>query len=285
MSLINFIKSKSFFLNLLLAIAIIILLVLLVIYSLRSYTNHGESLSVPNFSGLTLNEVNQLITEKNLRFEINDSTYIAGVAPGTVLDQSPIAGAIVKEGRNIFITISATSPDEIAMPKLTDISLRQAQNILQTDGLVLGEVTYVPSEYSDLVLSQMIDSTDIDVGTMVSKGTVINLTVGQSMSGELTIVPDLAGVTLELAKSEIQALSLVTGAVIYDESIETMEDSLEARIWQQRPAPSNTEDTEMGTSIDLWLTIDAEKLVSGEEIEILDQETDYPEDTPENDFF
>ena len=277
MSFKAFLKSKSFLLTLLYAVVITVVIVVVTIYSIRIYTNHGESLLVPDLLGMELEEVDALLNENNLVYEILDSVYFGGAEPGAVVDQAPVAGFQVKEGRTIFLTICANAPEQVIMPKLTDISLRQATNIMRSLGLSVGEVKYVSSEYPNLVLSQKQDGKEIAVGEMTSKGSRIDLTVGQSMLGEMTIVPDLFGATLEQAEGEITSLFLNVGAVIYDDSVLTLADSLDARIWQQRPEASSQEKTEQGTSIDLWLTADQE---------ILYPETDSEESVnTENNFF
>ena len=263
MSFKAFLKSKSFLLNILYAVVITVVLVVITIYSIRIYTNHGESLLVPDLLGMELETVDALLNENDLVYEISDSVYYVGVEAGAVVDQSPVAGFRVKEGRTIFLTICANAPEQVAMPKLTDISLRQATNILRNVGLIIGEVKYISSEYPNLVLSQKQNGEEITVGAMTSKGSRIDLTVGKSMLGEMTIVPNLFGASLEQAEGEITSLFLNVGAVIYDDSVLTMADSLDARIWQQRPEASSQEKTEQGTSIDLWLTTDQEILDPG----------------------
>ena len=278
MSFKAFLKSKSFLLTLFFAIAITVVIVVITIYSIRIYTNHGESLLVPDLLGMELEKVDELLTENDLMYEISDSVYFGGAEPGAVVDQVPVAGFRVKEGRTIFLTICANAPEQVPMPKLTDISLRQATNILRNVGLVIGNVRYVSSEYPNLVLSQKLDGKEIVVGTMTGKGSQIDLTVGQSMLGEMTTVPNLFGATLEQAEGEITSLFLNVGAVIYDDSVLTLADSLDARIWQQRPESSSQEKIEQGTSIDLWLTADQEILypeTDSEEIENAGTENNF----------
>jgi hypothetical protein len=47
---------------------------------------------------------------------------------------------------------------------------------------------------------------------------------------------------------------LNTGALIFDSSILTPEDSLNAIVWRQYPSTSNTRIINSGSSVDLWLT-------------------------------
>jgi hypothetical protein len=47
---------------------------------------------------------------------------------------------------------------------------------------------------------------------------------------------------------------LNTGVLIYDPSILTPEDSVNAIVWKQYPSTSNTRIINVGGSVDLWLT-------------------------------
>ncbi len=260
MSLKSYLLSKDLWKNVLFAVLGIIGVLLLTMFVIRIYTNHGKSFAVPDFNGMNMDQVTELIEVKELQFEIIDSLYLNNVEPGSVVDQVPEAGSLVKEGRTIFITICAINPEQIAMPKLTDISYRQALNIMQSFGLNVGQITYVPSEYSNLVLEQQMDSLEIEEGALINKGSFIDLIVGEVRSGEKTFVPNLIRVKLEQAQQVIAESKLNTGAIIYDDSFSNLEDSLNAKVWQQRPVAGSGEEIDQGSSIDLWLTVDKDRL-------------------------
>ena len=265
MSFKGYLISRSFWLNLLLAVVITVVLLLITMFVLRKYTHHGESFAVPDFSGMPIDQVEEKIKAENLQYKITDSLYIKDAEPGSVIDQIPVAGFHVKQGRTIFLTICALKPEQIAMPKLTDISYRQALNLMMSFGLNVGNVDYIPSEFPNLVLEQKIDGASVEEGTLVNKGSNIDLTVGQNRYGEKTEIPNLIGIRLDQANELLAASYLNVGANIYDESFKTKEDSLEARIWQQQPEPVPGAKIEQGTSIDLWLTVDEEKLKEADE--------------------
>ncbi|WP_423129271.1 PASTA domain-containing protein [Gaoshiqia sp. Z1-71] len=270
MSFKAYFTSKVFLTNLLIMLGVTVVLLLVTMFAIRVYTEHGESLAVPNFTGMNMDQAEIILREKNLTWEIVDSLYTSEAEPGSVIDQFPLSGFLVKEGRTIFLTICARDPEQVNMPKLTDISLRQALNIMHNNGLNVGEVKYVPSEYPNLVLTQKMNGLEISAGTPVNRGSMIDLVVGQSSSGRKTMVPNLIGVTMDQARSEINVMFLNVGAVIFDESVTTALDSVNAKVWQQRPEAVADEEIDLGTSIDLWLTIDPEKL---------------PAEPEENDFF
>ncbi|MBK5202732.1 MAG: PASTA domain-containing protein [Prolixibacteraceae bacterium] len=251
--------------NLIIAVVIAIFLILITMFSIRVYTKHGESLTVPDFSGMQEDQVRKILEKNELNYQVTDSLYVLEEKPGTVIGQFPVKDSHVKSGRTIFFTICARKPEQISMPKLTDISLRQAMNILSRVGLNVGTITYVPSEYPNLVLAQTRGAKDIEQGLKVNKGTGIDLTVGKSLFSEKTVIPDLIGLTLKMAKNEMVSLFLVQGSLIYDESVKSREDTLNARIFKQDPDLSG-ENLKQGSSIDMWFTIDEEKLKNVEAV-------------------
>ena len=48
---------------------------------------------------------------------------------------------------------------------------------------------------------------------------------------------------------------------MYDESVQTTEDSLFAFIWKQHPVPAKGSRLRLGSSIDVWLSIDSAKIM------------------------
>ena len=249
--------------KMILAVVIAIFLLLITMLFIRVYTHHGESLTVPDFSGMMEEQVLDILKKNELNYQVTDSLYVTEEMPGTVIGQFPVKGSHVKSGRTIFFTICARKPEQVSMPKLTDISLRQAMNILSRVGLNVGTITYVPSEYTNLVLAQKRGIEDIEQGSKINKGTEIDLTVGKSLSSEKTVIPDLIGLTLKMAKNEMTSLFLVQGSLIYDESVKSNEDTLSSKIWKQDPDLSG-ENLKQGSSIDMWFTIDEEKLKNAE---------------------
>jgi len=66
--------------------------------------------------------------------------------------------------------------------------------------------------------------------------------------------------TLEPARSRILRASLNLGTFIYDNTIITGEDSLNAFVYKQNPEFVEEATLQLGSSIYLWLTIDSLKL-------------------------
>ncbi|OFX61851.1 MAG: hypothetical protein A2066_18980 [Bacteroidetes bacterium GWB2_41_8] len=274
MTLKEFLKSKTFKVNAIAVFAVTIALILLGMLSLRIYTDHGESVEIPDLKGKTASEVADILDRNDLRFEIRDSVYSIETAPGTVLDQYPKPGLRVKENRTIFITLCAISQELIAMPQLTDISYRQAANIIESSGLIAGNIEYKPSEFPNLVLEQKMNGNIVRVGEMIPKGSVIDLVLGSDSNGETSEVPTLFGRNLTEARLTLGEAFLNVGTITYDESFTSEDQKTKGLIWKQSPDPAEIFEVARGTSIDIWLTIDPTKLVAKPETE-----------EPENSFF
>lgn len=274
MTLKEFLKSKTFKRNALAAIGIFIFLIVLNMFFLRIYTNHGDSVEIPELKGKTSDEVAAILDDLDLRFQIGDSVYSKETAPGTVLDQYPKAGMKVKENRVIFITLCALSQEMIAMPQLTDISYRQAINLIESNGLIAGNIEYQPSEFPNLVLEQKVEGKRIRVGEKIAKGSVVDLVLGSDSNGEASEVPTLFGRNLAEARLTIGEAFLNVGTINWDESITTDEQKNKALIWKQTPDPAEIFEVARGTAIDIWLTLDPTKL-----------QAKTQEEAPENSFF
>ncbi len=276
MTLKEFLRSKTFRINAIAAIGITIFLILLVMYSLRIYTDHGHSVTIPDLKGKTSQEVSAILSRLDLQFEIRDSVYSREVTPGGVMDQYPKPGMKVKKNRMIFLTICALSQEMIHMPQLTDISYRQALNIMESSGLIAGNVEYQPSEFPNLVLDQKIDGKSVLVGEMVPKGSMVDLVLGSDNTGETSEVPNLFGRSLLEARLMLGEAFLNMGTVSYDSTFTSEDQKTKGLIWKQSPDPIEMFEVTKGTSINVWLTMDPAKLIAKPKQE---------EPEPENSFF
>jgi beta-lactam-binding protein with PASTA domain len=277
MDFLKFLISKLFFRHLGLAAALALILFLGTLIWLKIYTHHGQAITVPDLAGLTLDEVSDVTSSRNLRFEVVDSVFSSELPRGSVLKQNPKANTRVKKNRNIFLTLNAVNPEKVSMPRLVGLSIRQARLALQNAGLTLGEIQYRPDYAINNVLQQMHHDSVIIEGTEISKGGVIDLVLGMGLSQETTRVPDLIGIGLETGREIIADFYLNVGAITYDESMLDAEDSANAFIWRQYPEYDEFRRLNMGMEVDIWLSVDSTLLpvpdstLTGEDTEVLNE--------------
>jgi len=262
MSFKEFLKSRVFWKNAGLAMVIGVAIVLLLIIFLNIYTHHGQSRPTPEIRGLTIDEARRVAEKNRMRFQVIDSVYTAFVPRGCVAEQMPLPGHHVKKGRTIIVTINAFNPEMVAVPDLVGLPRRQAISVIETAGLQVGQLTYVPDLTVDFVLKQTLHGREVAAGDSVQKGMVIDLILGRGLSSQRTSIPRLTGYTLDQARSEILSSSLNLGAYVYDVTVTTGEDSVNAFVYKQNPVYHNDATVQLGSAVYIWLTTDSLKIVA-----------------------
>ena len=248
---VGFLRSRVFLINVIIAIAVMAVLFGVTYLWLDSYTRHGETVAVPDVRGMQMKQIETIISERHLQFAIVDTVFVAEQQPWCITEQDPPPNAKVKENRTIYLTLNSGIPPKVQMPNLIDVSLRQAEAILQTYGLVPGEYSYRHDLAMNAVLEQKFRGRDIKPGTLISKASVVDLVLGDGIGTLKVEVPDLTGQTKVEALFVLKGYSLSIGAVIYDK---TVRDSSVAIIYRQFPLPSDTVSVNEGEAIDIYLT-------------------------------
>jgi len=249
---LQFLKSKVFVINLLSGLAVLLLFLSLPIRWLDSYTSHGETISVPDVRGIKVSELPHFLDSKHVKFKVADSSvFDMKKPPGTVIEQDPAPNEKVKENRTVYVTITRTVAPLIKMPNLIDNSYRQAEAILESFGLKAGQISYKPDLAKNAVLEQHANGRIIKPGEEISKGTVIDLVLGDGYGNTLVSIPRLYNLTYSEAMFVLKASSLNAGAIIFDG---TVRDSMLARVYKQSPAFIDTAVIGQGQAIDIYLT-------------------------------
>lgn len=256
-TVIEYLKTKTFFKHLALSTVIFGLIVFISLQFLSSFTDHDKSIEVPDFVGVKTSDLDKFIEGKSVRYQIIDSIYEDSKPKGVVVEQTPEAKFKVKENRTVYVIVNAVLPSQIKVPGLKDVSLRQATAILQSCGLKLGRLTYVPDIARNAVLKQMYKGSIIQPGTFIPKGSTIDLVLGKGESDEDVSVPELIGMTRKEALDMINLNSLIVGAEVFDSQVK---DSSKVFVYRQRPAAGNDTKIKSGSSIDLFYTSDVSKI-------------------------
>ncbi len=222
-----------------------ILCVLYFFAYLPNTTNHGQSITVPNIEGMQLEELEDFLVKRNLRYEINDSSYSEEYPPLTVLKQYPQAGSKVKEGRNIFISINRLNPPTVPVPNLVDGSVVNAEAVLRSNELKRGKIELVPGPFN-VVKEMKFQGQVIAPSERVPKGSIIDLVVMDGGSKDFE-APDYTGQTLEDAKVVIFGSNLNLGNVVI------VGDTTGGGAVVIRQKPEAKEIIKVGDVVDLWI--------------------------------
>lgn len=184
MSLQKYLTSKTFFTQLAIAISIILGLMFLLLQYIKFSTNHGEEITVPSLSKLSVEQAEEKLDVIDLEYVLLDTTdYNPDYPKFSVVKQDPLAGAKVKSGRKIYIKINSSGFTAVRIPNLIEQTLRQAEPSLKSIGLEVGEITYKPYIGKDMVLEMSQNGKELKPGDKVLKSSKIDLVVGDGKVG------------------------------------------------------------------------------------------------------
>lgn len=261
MGCLKFLVSKMFLKNFFLAVIIVPLAIWILFVFFKIYTHHGQAFPVPDFSNKTIQEVSGICEESDLRYEIIDSIFFENKEHGTIIDQNPKPGTMVKQNRTIFLTINAFYRLKVKMPNVVGGSVRQAKARFEALGLKIGKLIYVQDFARNNILQQQINGEKIEKDALIEKGSYIDMVVGNGMSNTKTGIPKLIGLSLNEAREEITDAFLNYGKSYYDETIETYQDSINAKVWKQYPVYIDGNTLRLGHRVNVYMTVDENKII------------------------
>lgn len=185
MSFFKFLFTKFFLRQLLYAALVLIIFSFLILWWLRISTNHGQQIEVPELAKFSLDSVEEILNEKNLRYEILDSAnYNPDYPKYSVIEQIPKAGKFVKEDRKIYLYLNPSGYRKVIVPPVEGKTRRQAEPTLLAMGFKVGRITYRPYIAKDEVLELRYKGEKIEPGTELQITSVIDLVLGDG-SGSL----------------------------------------------------------------------------------------------------
>lgn len=241
--------------NILLAVLAVILLAVVADFVLARLTNHNKVISVPDMTNMTVTEARRTAANHDLKAVVTDSVFVRRMQKGAVYSQNPKAGASVKKGRKIRLTINAMQAKKVTMPNLVGYSMRQAKAALLSKGLNLGRLIYVDDIATNNVLKQLHSNRQIAPGEMVESGAEIDLVVGLNSEDRATYIPDVVGMKMMRSVDAVHDNSLNVKKLVFDKRIKTYADSLNSVVQKQTPAPSGAP-VLMGSEVTLYLAPD-----------------------------
>ena len=179
MSLRKYLTSRVFLGQVLIALAIIAVLGYLFMHWLTFTTDHGHEITVPDLRKLTVEQVEEKLDELDLDYVLLDSVDFRSEFPKfSVVEQDPLPGAKVKEGRKVYIKINASGFSSVKIPDLIEKTYREAVPTLKALGLEEGTITYIPNLGKDMVLEMRYKGRNLKVGDRVLKSSKIDLVLG-----------------------------------------------------------------------------------------------------------
>lgn len=248
-----FFKRFPWALHLLLMLGVCLVLLVLVFVFIRIYARQGEEYELPDMVG---HNVSELMADNPIGLDVVvlDSVFRPGQEGGRILTQDPRGGTLVKQGRKLYITMTAFTPEDAVLPELAGLTVRQAVSELLAGGLQVGKLTFVEDPYKNNVIEQTCKGKAIYAGQQIERGSVVDLTVGLGDGSGRSIVPFAIGKTADRARRDILSASLNVGHEHYS----GVKNRQTAVVYKQDPDYTGVSKYPYGAQVELWY-IDADK--------------------------
>lgn len=172
----------------------------------------GSQRYVPNVSGMSYEEAEVLLKEKNLGLIISGMNYSESIAKNKILSQTPRDGAVAEAEETIQVIMSG-GQEEVMMPDLAGMTEEEAAQLIAGQNLILKQ-DGIQEEYSDVVEKGRVIEQNIPAEERIAVQTEITLSVSLgSLSEETALleVPDLTGLTKDKAMKQLAKLKKQSG--------------------------------------------------------------------------
>jgi serine/threonine-protein kinase len=182
--------------------------------ALTLFIKSEDTVVVPNLTGKDVVYALEILTDLGLNTKVKGSEYSAAIPKNQIIFQAPDPGTEMKKGRDVKIILSK-GPQYVAMPNLQGLSVQQARILLEENGLCSGELAalYSNAHQPDEIIAQ----TPLP-GTMVTRGTCVDLLESSGDRPEMFAMPDLRELSIDEAIVRIEANNLMLGKIKTDQN-------------------------------------------------------------------
>ncbi|MDG1296881.1 MAG: PASTA domain-containing protein [Saprospiraceae bacterium] len=252
----------------------------IVILGLNIYTQHGESIYLDNLQRLPIKKVEKMARKGDFKVVVFDSIWKPDIKSGVVLEQNPIPGSKIKEGRTVYLTISSSTPPKVELPLFRDAAYmyQSYKRILDVRGInsVVKEEIIDTKQAKGTILYMYHDGKKIEEnvlkeGYLIEKGDAVELVITKQIIAQRT-VPELVCLKLSTAKFLLETSQLNFDA-FEDPSVIDLE---EAYIYKQNPDPGTN--LISGDYVKVYLTLERPMACGNDEL----MEDNDPEPTEDN---
>ena len=247
----NLLKKYPLIKHLLLMLCVFVTLVLFAFLLLRICTKHGKEYALPDILNKNISEVQEMDEMSRFELVLIDSVYVNNKPGGIIIAMDPPPQSMIKEDRKIYVTITSNDPEDVEVPNLVDLTVRQAVSLLESHGLTCGTLSFTPDIGRNAVLDQLYEGKSISPKTKIPRYSSINLLVGSgidSTSSLATTIPLIIGKTPQEARRALKVASLNVGKEHFEKG--ATEDN--ARVKKQSPGYYGKPSARLGASVEIW---------------------------------
>ena len=171
----------------------LILVVLVNSVLMPTITRHDDYVTVPDVINYTYDDARFALQAAGLEVEQVMQRFSPNAPRDAVVDQNPNPASRVKPGRRVYLTVNSGEQSMVLVPRLTDLSVREATSRLTSLGLHAGELRpdSIPSQYANTITRQQPQP-----GDSLARGGEVRLWYSTGYGSSYVSVPDVAGMTI-----------------------------------------------------------------------------------------
>lgn len=206
-----------------------------------AFVHSGAETKVPDLAGMDLTAARAELESLGFAGVVVREENSTEFGEGRVLDQRPTAGAVLRSGRKVLLTVSL-GVKRSSVPNLVGESSRQAAIVLDRNGFEQGTVTRLhhPTVARGSVIAQ-----DPPFGADAPEGARVDLLVSLGPAPKSFVMPNLVGRSAREAEELLRSHGVRVGdkTVLIDRSV------LPSTVLEQEPPPGARVDS--GAEVDL----------------------------------
>ncbi len=208
------------------SVAVGIAVIVGLVFGIQAMIAHYTTTAIiPDVVGKELPAARKLLEDIGAEVQVKEVSS-DDYETGLVILQAPDAGETIRKEHDVVQLLVSTGPKKQEMPTLAGTSYTEAVKLLNSMGIttITTERAVSAEQALDMVISCMPEA-----GSPVDKDTAVSLII----SGGETIVPSLAGLTLEEAENKITDQKMMLNTTL--NYVDTEDASLHGRVAQQSP--------------------------------------------------
>lgn len=226
------------------------------VYRQRAAEAVPEKVSVPDLTGMSLDEAESALSEKGLNLNTDVTYELTEDTPADeIVSSDPAAGTEVEE--NSIVTVTVSSGIGVTMPDFTGKSVEEAEKALSSYSGITVETEEAESDTAEA--GTVISQSGIEPGTLFDPDEEATVTLVYAAYPSGTIPEDIIGKDYNEAAAELEAMgfsayaSEIDPATLSEEELQEIRDnSLVGTVAYSDPAVGSTYVQKDGSAITLY---------------------------------
>lgn len=203
-----------------------------------------DEIIVPSIIGKDQAIAKAEIEKLGLKFEVLGKVKDPKFEKDQIVTQSEPENSKVKKGYPIKVTISE-GVDLVRVPSIVNTELKEAEELIKSAGLSVGQPSY---EFSETIAANLIIRQKPEAFENVEPGTKVEFVISQGTEVKTVIMIKVVGKDINVAKAELTALGLTVDMVKYEPNDKIAKDIVTFQEYDKG------NELETGTSVDLYVS-------------------------------